>query len=124
MRRLIFVIAIAVVGYAAPAAAQATDTIKQNTLFRVAADHDGVDTDSFRLYQNGVVVTTKPVTALAANAIVFDYLTGLPKGTYVFFIEAVGPGGVTGSDTLTLTVTPGAPKKPANIRIVKSAPAP
>lgn len=105
----------------ASASAQVTDSIKQNTPFQVAADHDGLDTDSYRIYLNGTVWQTKLVTALVSGVITFDFPVGLAKGIDVIYIEAIGPGGVTGSDTLTLTVTPGQPKKPLNIRLIKTA---
>ena len=113
------ILAAALVLLPSAAFAQATDTIQQNKPFTVAADHDGVDTTTYNLYQNGVKVQIKDVSALVAGTIAFDrYVAGLAKGTYVFYVEAVGPGGVTASDTLTLTVTPGPPKKPV-IRIIK-----
>jgi hypothetical protein len=103
-----------------PVAAQtATDTIKVNTPFSVGATHDGLDTNSYNLYENGFKINTKPVTALVAGQIVFDrFLNGKAKGTYVYYIEAVGDGGVTASDTLTLTVTGGEPNKPGTPKII------
>lgn len=105
--------------FANTASAQVTDSVKQNASFKVAADHDGLDTDSYRIYVNGAVFNTLPETALVAGVITFSFPAGLVKGTYVIYIEAIGPGGVTASDTLTLTVTPGPPKKPLNIRVIK-----
>lgn len=119
MKKLILVFAFTFMAFAPSAFAQVSDSVKQNTPFQAAADHDGLDTDSYRIYVNGAVFNTLPVTALTNGTITFDFPAGLTKGTYVLYVEAVGPGGVTGSDTLTLTVTPGQPKKPLNIRIIK-----
>ncbi|SRR6266540_2441319 len=105
---------------AVPVFAQTSDSIKQNTAFTVAADHDGIDTTEYHLYQNGALVQTKAVSNLVLGTIAFDrYLAGLPKGTYVFYVEAFGPGGAASSVTLTLTVTPGNPKPPTNLRIIR-----
>jgi hypothetical protein len=115
-----YLLAILLLFVAAPLYAQTSDTIKQNTAFTVAADHDGIDTDEYRLYQNGVRVQTKAVSNLLVGTIAFDrYVAGLPKGTYVFYVEAVGPGGAGVSTTLTLTVTPGNPKPPTNLRLIR-----
>lgn len=115
--------AVAVLAFMAVAssahAQNVTDSVKQNTAFKVAADHDGLDTDSYKIYVNGAVFNTLPVTALVSGVITFDFPAGLVKGTYTIYIEAIGPGGVTASDTLTLTVTPGNPHKPLNIRVIK-----
>jgi hypothetical protein len=94
-------------------------SIQTNKPFQAQADHDGIDTDSYRLYVNGQLIATLPVANLTGGVISFS-LSGLAKGTYTLFIEAAGEGGVTASDTLTVVATPGKPKKPLGIRIVTS----
>jgi hypothetical protein len=95
-------------------------SIQTNKPFQAQADHDGIDTDSYRLYVNGQLIATLPVANLTGGVISFS-LSGLAKGTYTLFIEAVGEGGVTASDTLTVVATPGKPKKPMAMRIVTGA---
>jgi len=103
---------LALLLWAAPLAAQTTDTIVQNLRFQVAADHDGVNAEGIRLYQNGVVIQTKPVSAIVNGVITFDYPAGLPAGTYVFYAEAYSGTTAASSSTLTLTVTSPPPPPP------------
>ncbi len=114
-----WLLVLAFVTLASPLYAQSVDTIKQSTPFKVAADHDGADTDGFKLYLNDAVWQAKAVTDLVAGIIQFDLPVGLAKGVYVIYIEAYSTLGVAKSTTITLTVTTGNPSPPRNIRIVK-----
>jgi len=73
--------------------------------FRIAADHDGANTTSYRLYQNGGIFLTLPVSAQANGVITFDH-PGLAIGTYVVEFSAVGPAGETRSAPLSVTAVP------------------
>jgi hypothetical protein len=100
-----------------------TDTIKQFTKFSVAADHDGANTDGYRLYLNGAVWQVLPVSALVGGTITFSQFgNGIVKGVYVFYVEAYNAEGVAVSYTLTLTVTTGNPTAPGKPRIIKALP--
>ncbi len=114
-----FILALAFIGIASVASAQSVDSIKQLTTFKVAADHDGLDTDGYRVYLNGGLWQTVPVASLVAGVVTFDFPTGLIKGTYVIYVEAFSTAGAASSTTVTLTVTSGNPTPPRNPRIVK-----
>jgi hypothetical protein len=114
-----FLLALVFVAVASPLYAQSVDTIKQSTPFKVAADHDGADTDGFKMYLNGAVWQAKAVTDLVAGIIQFDLPVGLMKGVYVIYIEAYSTTGAGASTTVTLTVTTGNPAPPRNLRVVK-----
>jgi hypothetical protein len=94
--------------------------------FTALADHEPntveADTTGYRLYINGTAVQTKLVAALTniVNGVgtISFAVAGLPKGTHVIYIEAYGDGGATASTTLTLSVVPGRPRAPLNLRIV------
>jgi hypothetical protein len=90
--------------------------VQANKPIQAGADHDGTDTDSYRLYVNGQVAQTLPVSSLQAGVIAFN-LT-LPRGTFVIYIEAVGEGGAAGSPSLTVVSVPGKPKPPTNTRVI------
>lgn len=101
------------------AAPQATaDSIRRDTPFDVAADHDGVDTDAYEIRVNTALMGTLPVTALTNGTVMFPFNQGLPRGTYTITVTAVGPGGTGVSDPLSLSVTAGNPSNPRNIRKV------
>jgi hypothetical protein len=110
MRLRLLALTFALLGITAPAFAQTTDTIAPDLRFQVAFTQDGLDTEGFRLYQNGLVVQTQPVTALVNGQGAFDYPAGLSAGTYVLFVEAYN--GPTAGDSATLTLTVGSPPPP------------
>jgi hypothetical protein len=102
--------------------ADAAESVAHGTSFSVVADHDGVNTTSYRLYVNGVLTETKSVTERQGNVISFAR-TASQTGTYVFYVEAVGEGGAVASTTLSVTVsapTPARPSAPSNLRMVKA----
>ncbi len=73
----------------------------------------GENGSSFRLYQDGQLVSTTPLStnSPAAQSAVVD-IAGLANGTYVFTGELVNSKGTTATESLTVTVTnasPGAP---------------
>lgn len=125
-RTLVFVGAV-LLGLAASAQAQAQTSnvctvspcpVQTNKPFVAAADHDGVDTADYRLYVNGSIALTLPVSSLANGVI--QFAVTLPRGTFVLYIEAVGEGGASAGASLTVVSTPGKPKTPANFRIITS----
>ncbi|PPF80476.1 hypothetical protein C5E07_17035 [Pseudoclavibacter sp. RFBJ3] len=73
----------------------------------------GENGSTFRLYQDGQLVSTTPLStnSPAAQSAVVD-IAGLANGTYVFTGELVNSKGTTATESLTVTVTnasPGAP---------------
>lgn len=97
----------------------APETVVANTPFQAAADHDGVETTSYRLYVNGAIKVEVPASARVGTIVTFNVAGGLPKGDYVLYAEAVGPGGRTAGNSMNLTVTPGPPAPPTGLRIVR-----
>lgn len=98
----------------------ATETIKQNTPFHLAFNHDGIDTDGYTIYLNTAVSATKSITDLVNGTVTHFYSTGLTKGSYTFIVRAFGEGG-SSADSLPLTasVTAGNPSAPGQVRIIK-----
>lgn len=97
----------------------AAETVVANTSFQAATDHDGVETTSYRLYVNGAITVEVPASSRVGTTVTFNVAGGLPKGDYVLYAEAVGPGGRTAGSSLNLTVLPGPPAAPTNLRILK-----
>lgn len=95
-------------------------TIIQNTPFTVRASHTpvGSDTASYRLLIDGAVVATKPVSALVAGSIAFDQPAGLPAGDHAIRVSAVGPGGESVSDPVTVQMVTTAPAAPTDVVVV------
>jgi hypothetical protein len=127
LRTLATIIAL-VLAFAAPVAAQSTDTIRKGVAFSVvgdqaAADATTEDPTGFRLYSNGALLATKTAAEAGCSAFpctpTFAIPGGMAKGVYVLFMESFNEGGAAQSTTLTLTVTAAPPKAPINIRIVK-----
>ena len=101
---------------AALAAQNATLTTGQ--AYTLSADHDGVNTTSYRIYVDDVQVGADlPVASLANGTLTTTALPALTEGTHAIVLAAVGPGGETKSDPLAITVTVPAPSKPTNLRI-------
>lgn len=119
------VIVALVVGVAiTPAIAQtlADDEVSAGTAFQLAANHDGLNTTEYRLFRNGTINQTKPVSALSGGIIVFDQ-PGLSVGTYSYRVDAVGTGGTTVSDLLSVFVVGpapvGPPAAPSGLRVLR-----
>jgi hypothetical protein len=97
--------------------------VGKSQAFVVAADHDGVDTDGYRLRQNNTIVADVPASALSGGVIGFNFSQGLAVGgTYTYTISAYNnddPANEATSASITLTVKRAKPKSPANIRVVK-----
>lgn len=65
----------------------------------------GENGTSWKLYENGVVVSTKTLTANGQNAQTGSVsFTGKANGTYVYQAELVNAAGSTLSDKITYTV--------------------
>lgn len=92
---------------------QGEATIAANDDFVIVADHPGDDgTIEYQLYQDKLLVQTKPVSALLNGSVAFDR-PGLAPGVYTYVVQAIyllGGKLVTySSGTLTVTaqvVTP------------------
>jgi hypothetical protein len=97
----------------------AANEVYVNTPFKIAANHDGVETTEYRLTRGEVLVATLPRTALAGGVIAFDQ-PGLAAGTYTFVVEAKGDGGQTPSApfVVVVKVVPAAPVAPTGLRLV------
>ncbi|MDL5350788.1 glycosyl hydrolase 53 family protein [Microbacterium sp. zg-YB36] len=73
----------------------------------------GVNGSSFRLYENGVLVSVQPLTYRRTTAQSASVpITGKVDGTYVYTGEIVNASGVTATRPVTVTVTDAAPGKP------------
>lgn len=106
--------------FASTAYAQAANTVKQGVAFKLAADVDGANTSTYRLYRGGVVVDSKPATAAVAGVITFDVAGTLAPADYSFELAAFGPGGEAKSLPLVVTVQALPPNAPKNFRFVVS----
>jgi hypothetical protein len=110
------VIVVGMVLMSRSASAQlAANEVYAFTAFKIAGTHDGVNTTEYRLIRNSVQVATLPVTSLAAGEIVFD-AAGLAIGSYTYRIDAAGPGGVTPSANLVVSVV-AKPPAPAAVTV-------
>lgn len=102
---------------------QVNDSIRKGTSFSIAADYDDPDAVGIRLYMNGAQQASRTLAELGCSTlpcvVKFPFLGGLQRGTYVFYMEAFNSEGVAASQALTVTVTPGPPKEPTNIRVIK-----
>lgn len=88
--------------------AQTETSLKVGQPFTFMADHDGIETDRYDLFVNGLPHASLPVSALQQGTIAFPFPSGLPsKGNYLFVLTAVGPNGEGVSDMLTVPVSPG-----------------
>lgn len=95
------------------------DSIKKDTPFKVSSTHDGIDTDSYAVLLNSALSAMQPLSALRNGVILFDYPNGLPKGSYMVVVKAIGPGGETASPALALSVTGANPSAPGQPSIIK-----
>jgi len=65
----------------------------------------GINGTSWKLYENGALISTKTLTANGSNAQTgFVAFTGKAKGTYIYQAELINASGSTLSDKLTYTV--------------------
>lgn len=85
------------------------------TPITVQVQHDQVNTDSYNLLIDGALSSSKPVDPAGVN---FTFPSGFVPGTYTLVVEAVGPGGTTASDPVTLVVVPAAPSQPTIVIVV------
>ena len=122
---LVFLAAVSAQAQTSTTCGTSPCTVGVSKPFTAAADHQPVDGDTtgYRFYLNGAVAETKLLAARTnvqadGTGTISFAVTGLPKGTHVIFVEAYGDGGVTASTTLTLSVVPGKPKAPVNLRVV------
>ena len=96
-----------------------SDSIRKDTPFSVEANHDGIDTSSYNILLNTALQGAQPFSALVNGIVSFNFPTGLPKGSYMVIVKALGPGGETSSPSLALSVTAGNPSAPGQPRIIK-----
>jgi hypothetical protein len=93
-------------------------TLTTGQTFTLSADHDGVNTTAYRVYVDDAQVGPDiPVSALANGTVTTSPLPALAEGTHAVRLAAVGPGGETKSDPLSIVVTLPPPSKPTNLRI-------
>lgn len=83
--------------------------------FTLQVVHDGLNTTSYRLTENGAVVAQVPY---APAGVAFPFASGLPSGSYDFTVTAVGPGGEATSAVLTVQVIVAAPSQPGLVIVV------
>lgn len=101
---------------AAPVFAQAPQVIA-NQPFRIAADHDGVDTDGYRLYVDGAQVGSDiPVSARVNGTLVVD-VPGLARGSHTLALGAFNEGGEGRSQPFTFEAVRRAPTAPTGLRL-------
>lgn len=90
----------------------------RNQPFHVAADHDGIETDSYDLLLDGAVAASQPVASLQAGVITFSNVIVTTVGAHTTAIRAVGTGGTAVSATLPFDVVAAAPNSLTNIRLI------
>lgn len=93
-------------------------TVIRNQPFHVAADHDGIETDTYELLIDGAVVSSHQVSALQAGVITFSNVLITVLGPHTAAIRANGPGGTATSASLPFDVVAAAPGAPTNIRLI------
>ncbi|QHW32869.1 hypothetical protein GZH47_20025 [Paenibacillus rhizovicinus] len=65
----------------------------------------GTNATEYRLYENGVLIDTKPLAAASPNAqSAVTAISGKAKGTYAYYCELVNASGATTSDTMKVVV--------------------
>jgi hypothetical protein len=105
--------------------AQEPVPIKSNEVFALLADYPPeADPESeatgFRLYINNMLITTAGREVLSNGVVTFGGLR-LSKGTYTLAISAFNESGESISLPLGVLVTPGKPRTPTGLRVVKVA---
>lgn len=85
------------------------------TPITIQVQHDQINTDSYDLIIDGAIAASKPVDPAGVN---FQYPSGFAPGTYTVSVNAIGPGGTTASDPVTLVVVPAAPSQPTIVIVV------
>lgn len=102
-------------------------SVPAGTSFSVAGDHNGQYASAFKLQEDGSVIQTKPVSALANGTIAFTLPLGLPAGTsHNYRLITVGvdnPVTEAISGVLTVTATTAQPPPPSstNLALNKAA---
>lgn len=113
-------------GLSAPVQDTPSATIRKAVPFLITVDQlaeaDPLDAvTQFRLYIDGAVKQTQTASEAGCNSFPcspsFLVASGLPKGTYTLYIEAINPEGVSASQAIRLFVTAGPPQVPTGIRI-------
>lgn len=104
---------------AAPLYAQAAPEVVAGAPYRVAADHNGVDTIGYRVYVDNVKVGNDlPLAALVAGVVTSVDLPGVARGAHTIQVAAYNEDNEVKSDPLSFTAKKKAPGKPTNTRIV------
>lgn len=87
--------------------------------FVVEVAHDGVDTVSYKLYQDGAMVAEQPVSALSNGVVKFDFPNGLPTArSYNFSATALNVDGESAPAEAILVVLPKVPAAPTSISFI------
>ena len=119
------------VATARPVSAQlAANEVYANQPFQLAWTHDGINTNVYRYFRgttaaNAVQVGADiPVSARVNGEVFVDHPSGLPAGSYVVRLVAVGDGGSTPSADFALVsrALPPAPGVPTLPRIIRVTP--
>jgi hypothetical protein len=119
MKRLLFVVTILAL-FAAPLFAQtAPPTVTVGQGFKIAADHDGVNTAGYRLYVDSAKVGVDiPLTALAAGTVTVDVPAIATRGAHALQLAAYNADAETKSDPVAFQAVLASPSKPKNIRLI------
>ena len=87
----------------------------RNQQITLQVQHDGVDTTSYDLKENGAVVASKPLDPAGVS---FVFPQGFAAGAYTFSVVAKGPAGAAESQPVQLVVAPGVPSQPVLVIVV------
>ena len=98
---------------AAPVAAQTS--VPANAVLTLAADHDGANTDGYRVYVDGVKVSDVPKTALVAGVLTATVPAQKP-GPHTVQLAAYNAVAEVKSDPVTFTALQ-TPLKPSNLKL-------
>lgn len=90
-------------------------TAIRNQPITCQVQHDGVDTASYDLKQDGAVVASHP---LNPAGVAFAFPQGFAPGSYALSVVANGPAGSSESAPVQLVVAPGAPNQPVLVIVV------
>lgn len=130
MRRIVCLIVGLLVLFAMPVYAQATTCSANCSLvvgqaFQVQADHDGVNTDGYRVIIDGVQVgADMPLSALVAGVVTSLQIAAPARGTHTVGLQAFNVDGSALSNLVALTTKKAPPGKPNNPRILSSLTSP
>ena len=94
-------------------------TATRNQPITAQVQHDGVDTTSYDLKQNGVVIASQPLNTAGVS---FSFPNGFAAGSYTMSVVAKGPAGSTEYAPVQLVIALGVPSQPVMIvRAMKKA---